>query len=161
MFSSAFYIKVNKWINNLLTNNKIEINNKLFQDNKLKDAKIKLLKDTYLKKHKRKNYLGKNIIYMLSTKSHQQKRLYIIGKTINLKNRLSTYNKTCEHQVIYYQECIDNEILNLVKNMILKKLKNYQEKANRDRFILPPENDINLFINIINDCIKFYKNYNI
>jgi hypothetical protein len=43
-----------------------------------------------------------------------------------------------DHQVIYIKECINEEILTLVETMILNKLKNYQEKANRDRFILPP-----------------------
>jgi len=55
---------------------------------------------------------------------------------------------------------MNEEILNLVKNMVLNKLKKYQEKANRDRFILPVENDILLFINIIENCINFYDQYN-
>jgi len=38
------------------------------------------------------------------------------------------------------------------------KLKQYQEKANRDRFILPFENDISLFTNIIDICIYFFIN---
>jgi hypothetical protein len=42
-----------------------------------------------------------------------------------------------DHQVIYIKECINEEILTLVETMILNKLKNYQEKANRYRFILP------------------------
>jgi len=33
--------------------------------------------------------------------------------------------------------------------------KKYKEKANRDRFILPVENDITLFIDVINNCINF------
>ena len=32
--------------------------------------------------------------------------------------------------------------MNLIEGMILKKLDNYREKANRDRFILPQEKDI-------------------
>ena len=65
-----------------------------------------------------------------------------------------------DHQVIYIKECINEEILTLVETMILNKLKNYQEKANRDRFILPLENDISLFTNIVDNCIKFYDEYN-
>ena len=56
-------------------------------------------------------------------------------KTSNLQNRLSSYNKTSEHEVIYYKEC-NKEHLNLIELNVLSKLKNYQEKANRDRFIL-------------------------
>ena len=158
--SVEFAIKINDWIFQLLTNSKIEINIKLQEENKLKDERIKLLENKYLKKHKRKNYSNNNIIYMLSTEFHLINRIYIIGKTTNLKNRLSVYNKSCDHQVIYYKECNNEKILNLVETMILDKLKKYQEKANRDRFILPIENDISLFTNIIDKSIDFYKNYN-
>ena len=41
--------------------------------------------------------------------------------------------------------------------MVLNKLKQYQEKANRDRFILPLENVISLFTNIIENCINFFE----
>jgi len=54
----------------------------------------------------------------------------------------------------------NKEILTLVETMILNKLKNYQEKANRDRFILPLENDISLFTNIVDNCIIFYDESN-
>ena len=153
--SPKFAIQVSKWIRKLLTDNKVEINVKLQKDNKLKDARIKLLEDTYLKKHKRENYPEKNIIYMLSTISHQKDRIYIIGKTTNLKKRLSTYNKTCEHQVIYYKECKNKDDMNIIELMILNKLDQYREKANRDRFILPVEKDILFFTNIIDYCVLY------
>ena len=69
--------------------------------------------------------------------------------------RLSTYNKICDHQVIYYKECIDEQIMNIVELLVLNKLKQYQEVANRDRFILPLENDIFLFTNIIENYVNF------
>ena len=48
--SPKFAIQVSKWIINLFTNGKVEINTKLLTENKLKDQEIKLLKDTYLRK---------------------------------------------------------------------------------------------------------------
>ena len=60
----------------------------------------------------------------------------------------------CDHQVIYYKK---EDTLNLVELSVLNKLKQYQEKANRDRFILPVENDISLFTEIIENCINFFK----
>ena len=153
--SPKFAIQVSKWIGQLCINRKVEINLELVSDNKLKDQKIKLLEDTFVKKHRRNNYPEKNVIYILTTEFHLKNRMYIIGKTKHLKNRLSTYNKTCDHQVVYYKECANEEIMNLVELLVLNKLKQYQEKANRDRFILPIENDISLFINIIENCIKF------
>jgi cell division protein FtsB len=157
--SPKFAIQVSKWIRQLFTSGKIEITEKLLTENKLKDQEIKLLKDTYVRKHKREDYPDTNVIYIITTDDHLKNRTYIIGKAKNLKNRLSTYNKTCEHQVIYYKQCINEEILNLVESMTLNLLKKYQEKANRDRFILPVENDISLFINIIENCINFYDQY--
>ena len=50
--------------------------------------------------------------------------------------------------------------MDLAEKIILRKLKPYREKANRDRFILPLENDISLFTNIVDNCIKFYDEYN-
>ena len=38
-----------------------------------------------------------NVIYMLTTENHFKNRTYIIGKTNNLMNRLSTYNKIYDH----------------------------------------------------------------
>jgi hypothetical protein len=83
-------------------------------------------------------------------------KCFLLGKAKNLKNRLSTYNKTCDHEVIYYKKCSDEETLNLVELNVLNKLKQYEEKANRDRFILPVENDISLFTTIVENCINFF-----
>lgn len=86
-----------------------------------------------------------------------KKPIYIIGKAIDLKNRLSVYNKTAEHDVIYYKECGSEDQLKIVENMVLCKLENYREQANRDQFILPLENNISLFTDVIDNAIKFFK----
>ena len=93
---------------------------------------------------------------MLTTEDNKKKRNYIIGKTVNLTKRLSNYNKSNEHEVIYYKECNNEEDMNIIESIVLNKLKKYQEKANRDRFILPMENDISLFTNMIDKCIETY-----
>jgi hypothetical protein len=59
-----------------------------------------------------------------------------MGKATNLKSRLSTYNKSCEHEVIYYKGCKTEENMCIIENIILKKLNIYREQANRNRFIL-------------------------
>ena len=133
-----------------------ELLEKMQKELELKDQKIKLLEDAYIKKQHRKDYPEKNVIYMLTTEDHKNKRLYIIGKAKDLKNRLSGYNKTAEHEVVYYKECKSEEDMNIIEGMVLNKLKEYKEKANRDRFVLPIENDIIFFTNIIDLCINFY-----
>jgi hypothetical protein len=118
--------------------------------------KIQLLQDTYQKKQQRKDYPEKNVIYILTTEDNKKKRTYIIGKANKLKNRLSSYNKTAEHEVVYYKECKDTETMNLIEGMVLKKLDQHREKANRDRFILPQEKDITFFTSIIDKSIEFF-----
>ena len=122
----------------------------------LKDQKIKLLENAFVKKQKRKDYPEKNVIYMLTTEDNKNKRIYIIGKAKDLKNRLSTYNKTAEHEVVYYKECKNEDDMNIIEGMVLNKLKEYKEQANRDRFILPIEKNIVFFTNMIDLCISFY-----
>ena len=40
--------------------------------------------------------------------------------------------------------------------MVILKLNKYKEVANRDRFVLPIENDIKLFTDIIDSSINFF-----
>jgi len=40
--------------------------------------------------------------------------------------------------------------------MVINKLQDYKEKANRDRFILPLEKDITFFTDIIDKSINFF-----
>jgi hypothetical protein len=153
--SPIFLLQVSKWIRTLLTDGHVELLKNKDDELKLKSQKIQLLEDTYIKQQKRKNYPTKNVIYMLTTEDQKKNRLYIIGKASNLKKRLSNYNKTAEHEVIYYKNCESEKDMTAIETLVLKKLNKYREKANRDRFILPLENDISLFTNVINDCINF------
>jgi hypothetical protein len=52
------------------------------------------------------------------------------------------YDKTCDHYVVYYKECKNEEEMDLIEDMVIKKLDKYKEVANRDRFVLPIENVI-------------------
>ena len=160
--SADFALQVSEWILDLFTNGKVEINIKLLKEKekeiKLKDQKIKLLEDLCIKKQQRQNYPEKNVVYIVTTESNQKNRIYIIGKAKCLMGRLSMYNKTEEHIVTYYKNCKSEEDMNTVEIMVLNKLKDYREKANRDRFILPLEKDISLFTTIIDQSINFISN---
>ena len=154
-FSLQFALEISKWIRTLSTDN-IQLLDDKNKEIKIKDNKIKLLQDLYIKKQPRKDYPERNIIYILTTEDNKKKRTYIIGKAKKLKNRLSTYNKTSEHDVVYYKSCKSEEDMNIIELMVINKLKNYKEKANRDRFILPLEKDIKFFTDIIDKSIEFY-----
>ena len=157
--SPYFTLQIGKWIRTLFNHN-LELNINLLKDKddtiKLKEKRIKLLENMYLKKHSRVKYYDKNVIYILTNEYNKKYRNYILGKTVDLTNRLTSYNKSTEHEVVYYKSCKDEEIMNIVEIMVLTKLKDYKELANRDRFILPIDKNISFFTNIIDESINFF-----
>jgi hypothetical protein len=156
--SPKFALQVSIWIRTLLTTGTVSLN-KLLEEKEhelmMKNEKIKLLQNSFLKKQYRKDYPEKFVIYMLTNEDHKNKRIYIIGKAIDLKNRLSNYNKSSEHEVIHYRSCNNREDMTIIESLVLTKLKIYREQANRDRFILPLDKDVTLFTNIIDDCVRY------
>ena len=109
----------------------------------------------YVKKQPRKQFDCSNVIYILTTPSLKKDNRYVLGKAKNLTNRLSTYNKTDEHEVIFYQDCGDEDTMNTLEPMVFNKLKDFREQANRERFILPKDKTVQYFINKIKTCFDF------
>jgi hypothetical protein len=46
--------------------------------------------------------------------------------------------------------------MSIVENMVFSKLEKYRESANRERFVLPENMKIDLFVDVIKECIKFF-----
>ena len=157
--SPKFAIQVSKWVRTLFNKGSVEIDLSLLRekerDIRIKDHLIKELKSVCLSKQSRVEYPEKNVIYLLTTEDHLKRRTYIVGKAKNLTNRLGTYNKTCDHKVVYYKECKGEDDMDTAETMVLTKLRDYREKANRDRFILPEDKEISFFIGVIDECIRF------
>jgi len=157
--SPKFAIQVSKWIRTLFGKGSIEIDLAILHEKqkeiRAKDNRIKQLETVCLTKQRRIEYPERNVIYMLTTEDHIKRRTYIIGKAKNLTNRLSTYNKTCDHIVVHFKECKNEEDMDTAEMMVLNKLRDYREQANRDRFILPDDKDESFFTSIIDDCIRF------
>ncbi len=121
----------------------------------MKERRIKYLEEICLSKQQRVEYPERNVVYILTTDDHLKRRTYIIGKAKNLTSRLGTYNKTCNHIVVYYRECKNEDDMTTAENLVLSKLKGYREQANRDRFVLPFDKNISFFIKTIDQCIDF------
>ena len=157
--SPKFAIQVSKWVRTLFNQGSIEIDLNLLRekerDMRIKDHRIKQLESVCLSKQRRVEYPERNVIYMLTTDDHLQRRTYIIGKAKNLTSRLSTYNKTCDHTVVHYRECKSEEDMETVETMVLSKLRDFREQANRDRFILPKDKEVSYFIETIDECARF------
>jgi hypothetical protein len=119
------------------------------------DAQLQNIINKYGKKQRRQQINEPNVIYILTTESLKKDRRYIFGKSKNLTSRLSTYNKTDEHEVIYYESCISDINMDTVEKMVLTKLDKYREVSNRDRFILPEDKEIEFFINAVKKSVQF------
>jgi endogenous inhibitor of DNA gyrase (YacG/DUF329 family) len=159
--SPQFDVKVSGWVYEIMMTGKVDITNttsfkQLQQENKNHKIRIQHLTKKYVKAQPRKQYEERNVVYILTTKLMKKDRRYILGKATNLTSRLSVYNKSDEHQVVYYQECGDEETMSMVENMVFYQLNNYREQANRERFLLPEKEEIYLFSNIINKSIEFF-----
>ena len=100
--------------------------------------------------HRLLDYARKNVVYILTTADIKKERKYIIGKTKNLSNIL-------DYEVIYHQECLDEENMNISKIIIFNKLKKYREHIDKEIFILPNERDIEYFKDLIKKVIEFVK----
>ena len=160
--SPQFDVKVSAWVLEVMMTGKVNITNtksyrELKEDNKNKQLKIQLMTKKYLKKQPRIQYEEKNVIYILTTANMKKERRYILGKATNLTSRLSVYNKSDEHEVVYYQECPDEERMSVVETLVFCKLNKYREQANRERFLLPEGTSINLFSDTIRHCVEFIK----
>jgi hypothetical protein len=123
-----------------------------------KNTKISHLIKKYVKKQSREQISEKYVIYIITTQLMKKERRYIMGKATNLTNRLSTYNKSDEHEIIFYQSCGDPEIMSCVEAMTFQHLKDHREQANRERFVLPKDKEISFFSNAIKKSIDFFKN---
>ena len=160
--SPQFDVKVSGWVYEIMMTGKVDITNtktykELQKENKDHKIKIQYLTKKYIKAQPRVQYEEKNVVYILTTKLMKKDRRYILGKATNLTSRLSTYNKSDEHEVVYYASCEDEETMSCVENTVFKYLNEYREQANRERFILPEKKDISFFSDAIKKSVEFFK----
>jgi len=151
IFLLQLYSQLNSQVNKLTIEN-TNLGNTI----KKKDNELSTLKNIFVRKHTRINYPEKNVLYLITSEQNKANRIYIVGKARELKDRLSTYNKTCVHEVIYYKSCVNKTNMNLCEQSVLNKLDKYREVANRDRFVLPIDKEISFFTNIFDSVIDFH-----
>ena len=125
-----------------------EENNLLTQLHIEKNKEIKKLQNKVIQKQRRPVFEDRNCVYMVQDEHHKKERIYVIGKAIDLMDRLGDYNKAHETEIIYYRSCNSAKQMNHIEKCILTKLNKYKEVANHDRFILPKNEDISLFTNV-------------
>jgi len=54
-----------------------------------------------------------------------------------------------------YRACKNEEDMSTAETMVISRLRDFKEQANRDRFVLPENRDVSFFINTIDQCVEF------
>jgi hypothetical protein len=106
---------------------------------------------------KRENFPDKNVIYIITCDELEKDRIYIFGKAVDLKHRLTGYNKSLEHKVIYYKGFKNMYQMRTAELMLLYKLDQYKN-TNKDRFVLPKDKDISFFTNVVDEIYHWFEN---
>ena len=156
--SPEFDVLVSKWVYEIMLTGKVDIrDNKTTQEldkinieNKLPKNKLKLTQTKDLKKQPREKYDGKYFVYLATTDYKAAQGHYKCGKSINLQSRMSVYNTTDKHNVIYYVCCKDKKSMDILESLVHLKLDNCRIEPNREWF--KSEEDAEDFIKIINEC---------
>jgi len=160
--SPEFDVLVSKWVYEIMLTGKVNIrDNKTTQEldvinkeNKLLKNRIKLLESKVLQKQPRETFdNSKNVIYIVTTEYKEAQGHYKIGKTQDLQKRLSTYNTTDKHEVIYYTQCGDKETMDILEKLIHKKLNSKRIEPNKEWFESEEEDGKDL-IKVIEECKK-------
>ena len=157
--SPEFDVLVSKWVYEIMLTGKVDIReNKTTQEldqmnkeNKLLKNRVKLLESKVLQKQPRETFEnGKNVIYIVTTEYKEAQGHYKIGKAKDLKERMSVYNTTDKHEVIFYTNCKNKKSMDLLEQLIHMKLEDKRIEPNKEWFI--SEEDAEDFIKIIEEC---------
>ena len=159
--SPEFDVLVSKWVYEIMLTGKVDIKNNrttqeldiMNRENKLLKNRIKLLESKVLQKQPREIFdNSKNVIYIITTEYKEAQGYYKIGKAQDLQKRLSVYNTTDKHEVIYYTSCKDKETMDILEKLIHKKLNSKRVEPNKEWF--ESEDDGEDFIKVIEECKK-------
>ena len=159
--SPEFDVLVSKWVYEIMLTGKLDINNSktteeldiMNKENKLLKNRIKLLESKVLQKQPRETFTeNKNVVYIITTEYKEAQGHYKIGRAQDLKKRLSTYNTTDKHEVIYNTSCKTKKNMDLLEQLVHNRLENKRVEPNKEWFL--SEEDAEDFIKIIEECKK-------
>jgi hypothetical protein len=125
--------------------------NELKEENNNLRLQIQYLQNKYTKAFPRVQYVEKYVIYIIVNDALKTKEQVKIGMTCDLTDRLSTYNTSCQHKVLYHRSCKDEETMIIVDKLIKKRLSHCRSQANREYFI----GELDYLIKNIDECIDF------
>jgi hypothetical protein len=150
-----YYIKLEEILHELIDEESNELRLQLEQQ----ENRIKLLEKKNFRRQERIQR-GINVVYFLTNNYLKDERIYIVGRAVKLENRLSQYDKNADHEVVYYRECHNAEQMCLIEHCLLYKLYNFRERGNRDRFILPENEEFAFFTKFLDEICSVFIDVN-
>jgi hypothetical protein len=132
------------------TTQELDIMNK---ENKLLKNRIKLLESKVLQKQPREVYEeNKNVVYVVTTDVKEANGHYKIGKAQDLQKRMSVYNTTDKHEVIYSTSCKTKKNMDILETVVHNRLEDKRVEPNKEWF--ESEEDGEDLIKVIEECKK-------
>ena len=159
--SAEFDVLVSKWVYEIMLTGNVDIrNNKTTQEldimnkeNKLLKNRIKLLESKVLQKQPREIFEeNKNVVYIVTTEYKEAQGHYKIGKAQDLQKRMSVYNTTDKHEVIYNTSCKTKKKMDLLEQIVHDRLESKRIEPNKEWF--ESEEDGEDLIKVIEDLKK-------
>jgi hypothetical protein len=141
--SAEFDVLVSKWVYEIMLTGKVDIRyNKttieldaLNKENKLLKNRIKLLESKTLQKQPRETFEeNKNVIYIVTTEFKEAQGHYKIGKAQDLQKRMSVYNTTDKHEVIYNTSCKTKKNMDILEQLVHNRLESKRVEPNKEWF---------------------------
>jgi hypothetical protein len=157
--SPEFDVQVSRWIYQIMLTGKTDIRDpkttqqldQLAKENKQYAEKIEFFERKYIQRNRRVDYTEKSVVYIITTESRELKKEYKIGKTQDLTNRLSTYNTTEDHKVLFYLECESQDEMNTLEKIVFAQLNHLRIRANREWFC----GEVEQMIKTVKECKDF------
>ena len=159
--SPEFDVLVSKWVYEIMLTGKVDItDNKtteeldiMNKENKLLKNRIKLLESKVLQKQPREIFEeNKNVVYIVTTEYKEAQGHYKIGKAQDLQKRMSVYNTTDKHEVIYNTSCKTKKRMDLLEQLVHDRLESKRIEPNKEWF--ESEEDGEDLIKVIEDLKK-------
>lgn len=156
-----YYVKLEELLHDTLKSQSDELQKQLlFQQEALEKSKkeVEKLTKRYVKP-KKPFYEDRNVVYLTTSLDAEKNRLYSVGKSIDLSERISNGyngNKLHDFKVIHYIPCRSEELMDLTESCILTALSIYRYNT-RDVFELPKDKNISLFTDVFDLFAKIFK----
>jgi hypothetical protein len=159
--SPEFDVLVSKWVYEIMLTGKVDVrDNKTTEEldimnveNKLLKNRIKLLESKFLQKQPRETFEdNKNVVYIVTTEFKEAQGHYKIGKAQDLQKRLSVYNTSEKHKVIYNTSCKTKKNMDLLEQIVHNRLETKRVEPNKEWF--ESEEDAEDFVKVIEECKK-------